>query len=171
VRKSDRIDPEGLELVDRVIAINRVMLVRKGGKTPSFNALSAVGDMNGIVGVGFGKAQEIPEAIRKSIEDARKNLIRIPIEGTTIPHDVIGHFCSSTVILKPAAPGTGVIAGSAVKVILEVAGVKDVLSKCYGARNKINIAWATMEALKELKSAEEVAALRERPLEEILARR
>ncbi|HID55217.1 TPA: 30S ribosomal protein S5 [Candidatus Poribacteria bacterium] len=147
------------------------MLVRKGGKTPSFNALSAVGDMNGIVGVGFGKAQEIPEAIRKSIEDARKNLIRIPIEGTTIPHDVIGHFCSSTVILKPAAPGTGVIAGSAVKVILEVAGVKDVLSKCYGARNKINIAWATMEALKELKSAEEVAALRERPLEEILARR
>lgn len=171
MRKSDRIDPEGLELVDRVIAINRVMLVRKGGKTPSFNALSAVGDMNGIVGVGFGKAQEIPEAIRKSIEDARKNLIRIPIEGTTIPHDVIGHFCSSTVILKPAAPGTGVIAGSAVKVILEVAGVKDVLSKCYGARNKINIAWATMEALKELKSAEEVAALRERPLEEILARR
>ena len=171
MRKIDRIDPEGLELVDRMIAINRVMLVRKGGKTPSFNAIWAVGDMNGIVGVGFGKAQEIPEAIRKSIEDAKKNLIRIPLEGTTIPHDVIGHFCSSTVILKPAAPGTGVIAGSAVKVILEVAGVKDVLSKCYGARNKINIAWATMEALRQLKSAEEVASLRERPLEEILARR
>jgi len=171
VRKVDRIDPEGLELVDRVIAINRVMLVRKGGKTPSFNALSAVGDMNGIVGVGFGKAQEIPEAIRKSIEDAKKNLIRIPLVGTTIPHDVTGHFCSSTVLLKPAAPGTGVIAGSAVKVILEVAGVRDVLSKCYGARNKINITWATMEALRQLRSAEEVASLRERPLEEILARR
>lgn len=168
--KQERIDPEGLELVDRVICINRVMLVRAGGKTTSFNAMVAVGDGNGIVGIGFGKSREIPEAIRKAIEDAKKNLIRIPLMGTTIPHEVTGHFCASTVFLKPAAPGTGVIAGSAVKVILEVAGVKDVLSKCYGSRNKINVARATMEALKQLQSPEEVARLRERPVEYILER-
>lgn len=163
-----RIDPEGLELEERAYAINRVMRVRKGGRTPSFNALSVVGNHEGIVGVGFGKANEVPEAIRKSIEDAKKNLIQVPVVGTTIPHDVIGRYGAGRVLIKPAAPGAGLVAGSVTKVILEFAGVQDVVSKCLGSRNVINMAAATIEGLKQLKYAEQVAKLRGKTVEEIL---
>jgi len=162
-------DEDSDELTKRVISINRVYRVRKGGRTPSFNALSVVGDGNGTVGVGFGKANEIPYAIGKSEEDARKNMTKIPMVGGTIPHEVIGKACATKVLIKPAAPGKGLIAGGTVKAILEVAGVRDILSKCFGARNHTNIARATMDCLKQLKSAEDVALLRGKKVEEILA--
>ena len=156
------------EFETRVIDINRVYRVRKGGRVLSFNALSAVGDGNGTIGVGFGKANEIPAAIGKSEQDAKKNLFTIPMVDGTIPHEVVGHSSSTKVLLKPASPGTGIIAGSSVKVVLEVAGVRDILSKSFGSRNKINIAWATLDGLKQLKSAENVAQLRGKTVEEIL---
>jgi small subunit ribosomal protein S5 len=155
-----RIDPSDLELEHRLIVINRVMKVRKGGRKPSFNALSATGNRKGIVGLGFGKANEVPEAIRKSEENAKMNLIKIPLSGTTIPHEVIGEHGAGKVLLKPAAPGTGVIAGSAVKAILEIAGVQDLLSKSLGSNNKLNVATATLNGLKQLKDAEQVTQLR-----------
>lgn len=155
-----RIDPSDLELEDRLIAINRVMRVRKGGRKPSFNALSAVGDRKGIVGLGFGKANEVPEAIRKSIENAKMNLIQIPISNSTIPHEVIGVHGAGRVLLRPAAPGTGLIAGSSVKAILEISGVQDILSKSLGSSNKLNVATATINGLKQLKNSEQVYKLR-----------
>ena len=157
------------ELAERVISINRVYRVRKGGRTPSFNALSVVGDGNGMVGIGFGKANEVPHAIAKSQEDAKKNMFKLPMVGGTVPHEIIGEACATKVLIKPAAPGKGLIAGGPVKAILEVAGVRDILSKCFGARNHVNIARATIDGLKRLKSAEDVARLRGKKVEEILA--
>jgi small subunit ribosomal protein S5 len=156
------------EFETRVIDINRVYRVRKGGRALSFNALSVVGDGNGTIGVGFGKANEIPAAIRKSEQDAKKNFFTIPMVEGTVPHEAIGKAGTSKVLLKPAAPGTGIIAGSSVKIILEVAGIRDILSKCFGSNNKVNVAWATVDGLKQLKRAEEVAKLRGKTVEEIL---
>ena len=163
----EKINPEEFEFEERPIDINRVMRVRKGGRTPSFNALSAVGNRDGIVGLGFGSANEIPSAIRKSIADAEKNLIRVPLSGSTIPHQIIGHFKAAKVLLKPAHPGTGIIAGLATRIILEFAGVQDILTKSLGSRNAKNIAEATMQALRELKDIEEVARLRGKTIEEL----
>ena len=163
----EKINPEEFEFEERPIDINRVMRVRKGGRTPSFNALSAVGNRDGIVGLGFGSANEIPSAIRKSIADAKKNLIRVPLSGSTIPHQIIGHFKAAKVLLKPAHPGTGIIAGLATRIILEFAGVQDILTKSLGSRNAKNIAEATMQALRELKDIEKVARLRGKTIEEL----
>ncbi len=163
----EKINPEEFEFEERPIDINRVMRVRKGGRTPSFNALSAVGNRDGIVGLGFGSANEIPSAIRKSIADAKKNLIRVPLSGSTIPHQIMGHFKAAKVLLKPAHPGTGIIAGLATRIILEFAGVQDILTKSLGSRNAKNIAEATMQALRELKDIEEVARLRGKTIEEL----
>ena len=163
----EKINPEEFEFEERPIDINRVMRVRKGGRTPSFNALSAVGNRDGIVGIGFGSANEIPSAIRKSIADAKKNLIRVPLSGSTIPHQIVGHFKAAKVLLKPAHPGTGIIAGLATRIILEFAGVQDILTKSLGSRNAKNIAEATMQALRELKDIEEVAHLRGKTIEEL----
>ncbi|GIX06207.1 MAG: 30S ribosomal protein S5 [Candidatus Poribacteria bacterium] len=155
-------------LVEHVIAINRVMRVRAGGRRIRYNALTVVGDRNGHVGVGFGKANEPPEAIRKALQDARRNLIEVPLVNGTIPHEVIGRSDATRVLLKPASPGTGIVAGSAPRIILELAGVQDVLSKIYGSRNKINAAAATIKGLMQLRSAATVARLRGKTVREIL---
>jgi small subunit ribosomal protein S5 len=157
-----RIDPTELKLDERVIRITPVARVRKGGRNRSWNALVVVGDGSGIVGMGFGKANEVPEAIRKGFEDAKKNLISVPISTATIPHEVVGNFGASRVILKPAAPGTGVIAGGAVRAILEVIGVRDVMSKSLGNNNALNLAAATIDGLRQLRSPQEISRLRER---------
>jgi small subunit ribosomal protein S5 len=161
-----RIDPNELELTDRVVHINRCAKVVKGGRRFSFSALVVVGDGQGIVGYGHGKAKEVPEAIRKGVEQAKKNLIRVPLKDRSIPFDVIGKFGAGRVLLKPASAGTGVIAGGAVRAVLEVSGVGDILSKCLGSNNPHNVVRATINALSQLKSAEELRALRGADTEE-----
>ena len=155
-----RIDPNKLTLEERVVQINRVAKVVKGGRRFSFSAIVVVGDGAGHVGVGLGKAGEVPESIRKGVEDAKKNLILIPRVGTTIPHEVRMDFGASRIMLKPASQGTGVIAGGAVRAVVEAAGIRDILAKVFCSTNPVNVTRATMEALKSLHSAEEISARR-----------
>ncbi|MFY9213872.1 MAG: 30S ribosomal protein S5 [Tissierellaceae bacterium] len=162
------INPDELDLQERVVNINRITKVVKGGRNFRFSALVVVGDENGHVGVGMAKALEVPEAIRKAIQDAKKHIIKVPMLGTTIPHEIIGEFGAGKVLLKPSKEGTGVIAGGAVRAVCELAGIRDIRTKSLGSSNPRNIVNATMEALKGLKRAEEVAKLRGKSVEEII---
>ncbi len=156
------------ELKEKVVAINRVAKVVKGGRNFRFSAVVVVGDENGHVGVGNGKAAEVPDAIKKAIEEAKKNLIEVPIVGTTIPHEYVGKFGSASVVLKPAAEGSGVIAGGSVRPVLELAGYKDIRTKVIGTNNPRNVVYATLEGLKSMKTAEQIAHKRGKTVEEIL---
>lgn len=163
----DKINNDELELTENIVKINRVAKVVKGGRRFSFSALAVVGDGNGHVGVGFGKANEVPDAIDKSKEDAKRNVYKINRRKSTIPHSVIGKFKSAKVILKPAAPGTGIIAGASVRAVVEKAGISDILTKSQGSRNPINIVKATLDGLLHLRSLEEISKLRDVPISKL----
>lgn len=163
----DRINADGLDLKDQVISINRVTKVVKGGKNMSFAALVVIGNQQGIVGFGAGKAKEVPNAIRKAIEAAKRNLIRVPLVGTTLPHPLVGRFGAGMVMLKPAVEGTGVIAGGPVRAVMNAVGVSNILTKSLGSNNPHNVIRATFDALSNMRSREEVARLRGRTVEEL----
>ena len=164
-----KFDAAGMELEEKLVVLNRVSKTVKGGRIARFAALMVVGDGAGHVGFGLGKAAEVPDAIRKGIEDAKKNMIEVSLNGTTIPHEVLGVYGAGKVLLKPAAPGTGIIAGGTVRAILELAGVKNIRAKCLRSSNPINVVKATFVGLKELRTAEEVAALRGLSVEDVKA--
>ncbi len=164
---ANKFNPAELDLQEQLVALNRVSKTVKGGRIARFAALMVVGDGNGHVGYGLGKAAEVPEAIRKGIEDAKKNMIEVSLKGSTIPHEIIGEFGAGRVLLKPAAPGTGIIAGDKVRVVLELAGIKNIRAKCLRSNNPTNVVKATIEGLKNLRTIEEVAKTRSISVEQV----